>query len=114
MEAYSLVKTDWEERLELLGEPRFRAGQIQEWLYKRRVSRWEDMTNLPAPLRAKLSAALPIVPLETVRESGSADTTTRKFLFRLEDGQMIETVLIPASPALYLSLIHISEPTRPY
>jgi 23S rRNA (adenine2503-C2)-methyltransferase len=101
MESYSLVKTDWEERLELLGEPRFRAGQILEWLYKRRVSRWEDMTNLPAPLRAKLSADLPVVPLETVRESGSADTTTRKFLFRLEDGQMIETVLIPASPALY-------------
>ncbi|MCK9588359.1 MAG: 23S rRNA (adenine(2503)-C(2))-methyltransferase RlmN [Terrimicrobiaceae bacterium] len=100
MEVHSLTKTDWEERLALLGEPGFRAGQILEWLYKRRVSRWEDMTNLPAPLRAKLSVELPIVPLEIIRESGSGDTT-RKFLFRLEDGQMIETVLIPASPALY-------------
>lgn len=100
VELYSLDKADWESRLKLLGEPGFRVGQILEWLYKQRVSRWEDMTNLPAPLRAKLSAELPITPLEIVRESGSGDTT-RKFLFRLTDGQMIETVLIPASPALY-------------
>jgi 23S rRNA (adenine2503-C2)-methyltransferase len=100
VEVYSLAKADWEERLDLLGEPRFRAGQILEWLYKRRASRWEDMTNLPAPLREKLSAEFPIAPLEIVRESGSGDTT-RKFLFRLEDRQLIETVLIPASPALY-------------
>ena len=100
VEAYSLDKTAWEERLGLMGEPRFRAAQILEWLYKSRVTRWDDMTNLPAPLRAKLSAELPLVPLEIVRESGSGDTT-RKFLFRLEDAQMIETVLIPASPALY-------------
>jgi len=100
VEAYSLDKTAWEERLGLMGEPRFRAAQILEWLYKSRVTRWDDMTNLPAPLRAKLSAELPLVPLEIVRESGAGDTT-RKFLFRLEDAQMIETVLIPASPALY-------------
>ena len=100
MEVYSLGKTNWEDRLALLGEQGFRASQILEWLYKRRISRWEDMTNLPAPLRKILSAELPISPLEVVRESGAADTT-RKFLFRLKDGQMIETVLIPASPALY-------------
>ena len=100
MEAYSLNKAGWVDWLARLGEPGFRAGQILEWLYKRRVSRWEDMTNLPAPLRGKLSAGLPIVPLEIVRESGATDAT-RKFLFRLGDGMMIETVLIPASPALY-------------
>ncbi len=100
MEAYSLTKEDWESRLIALGEPKFRAGQIVEWLYAGRVFRWEDMTNLPAPLRSKLAAELPIRPLESIRESGSADTT-RKFLFRLEDGQLIESVLIPASPALY-------------
>ena len=91
---------EWEERLAAMGEPGFRAGQILEWLYKRRVTKWEDMTNLPAPLREKLSSSLPITPIEIVRESGSGDTT-KKFLFRLEDGQLIETVLIPASPALY-------------
>lgn len=100
MEAYSLTKEDWEERLVALGEPKFRASQILEWIYARRVTGWDDMTNLPAALRARLSAELPIVPLGSLRETGSADTT-RKFLFRLEDGQMIESVLIPASPALY-------------
>ena len=100
MEVYSLAKGDWEDRLALLCEPPFRAHQILEWLYKRRVTRWEDMTNLPASLREKLSAELPITPMGIVRESGAVDST-RKFLFRLEDGQMIEAVLIPASPALY-------------
>lgn len=100
MEVYSLTKEEWEARLVALGEPKFRAGQILEWLYKKRVSRWENMSNLPAALRDKLAEEFPIVPLETVRTSGSSDTT-RKFLFRLGDGQMIESVLIPASPALY-------------
>ncbi len=100
MEVHSLEKDGWESLLADLGEPRFRATQVLEWLYARRASRWEDMTNLPAGLRAKLAAALPISPLEVVRETGSADST-RKFLFRLADGQMIESVLIPASPALY-------------
>ncbi len=100
MEVYSLTKEDWEAQLADLGEPRFRAGQILEWLYKRRVVRWEDMTNLPVGLRETLAAKFPICPLEIVRESGAGDTT-RKFLFRLEDRQLIETVLIPASPALY-------------
>lgn len=100
MEIYSLPRSDWEAQLADLGEPRFRAAQILEWLYKRRVPRWEDMTNLPAGLRETLATKFPIRPLEIVRETGAGDTT-RKFLFRLNDGQLIETVLIPASPALY-------------
>jgi len=100
VEAYSLTKDDWESRLAGMGEPKFRASQILEWLYARRAGKWGDMTNLPAELRAKLSEGLPLTPLEKIREAGSADST-RKFLFRLADGQMIESVLIPASPALY-------------
>lgn len=100
MEAYSLTKDDWESKLVGMGEPKFRAAQILEWLYAKRAGTWEDMTNLPAGLRAKLSEGLPLTPLGKIRETGSSDTT-RKFLFRLADGQMIESVLIPASPALY-------------
>jgi 23S rRNA (adenine2503-C2)-methyltransferase len=100
VEAYSLTKDDWEARLEALGEPKFRAVQVLEWLYAKRARNWEDMTNLPAGLRDKLAEGLPLTPLEKVRETGASDTT-RKFLFRLADGQMIESVLIPASPALY-------------
>lgn len=58
------------------------------------------MKNLPASLRAKLGELHPIRIPEVVTVSGSKDTT-RKFLLRLHDGELIETVLIPASPALY-------------
>ncbi len=83
-----------------LGQPAYRAGQVLDWIYKRRVRDWDDMSNLPAPLRDALKQEFPNARLEKIRETGSKDTT-RKFLFRLTDGQMIETVLIPASPALY-------------
>ncbi len=83
-----------------LGQPAYRAGQVLDWIYKRRVRDWDDMSNLPAPLRDALKQEFPNARLEKIRETGSKDTT-RKFLFRLPDGQMIETVLIPASPALY-------------
>lgn len=100
MEAYSLTKDEWAARLAADGQPAFRAAQIVDWLYAKRAGKWEDMTNLPAGLRDRLSEGLPLTPLDIVRETGSSDTT-RKFLFRLADGQMIESVLIPASPALY-------------
>ena len=83
-----------------LGQPAYRAAQVLDWIYKRRVRDWDDMSNLPAPLRDALKQEFPNARLEKIRETGSKDTT-RKFLFRLPDGQMIETVLIPASPALY-------------
>lgn len=83
-----------------LGEPAYRAKQVIEWIYLKRVGRFAEMTNLPAALRDKLSAEFDERPLEVVRRTGSRDTT-QKFLFRLRDGQMVETVLIPASPSLY-------------
>ena len=100
MEARSLTKGDWEERLSRAGEPKFRAAQILDWLYAKRARTWEDMTNIPDRLRRELAADFPLSPLEVVRETGS-DDSTRKYLFRLSGGQMIESVLIPASPALY-------------
>lgn len=100
MDALSLTKPEWEARLAGIGEPAYRAGQILEWLFRRRVRDWADMSNLPAALREKLAAEFPSRRLEKVRETGAKDTT-RKFLFRLADGQLIESVLIPASPALY-------------
>jgi 23S rRNA (adenine2503-C2)-methyltransferase len=97
-----LLKEELEESLGALGQPAYRAGQVLDWAYGRekRVSSWEGMTNLPAPLRASLGKRHPISLPEVVTVSGSKDTT-RKFLLKLRDGEMIETVLIPASPALY-------------
>jgi 23S rRNA (adenine2503-C2)-methyltransferase len=100
MDALSFTKSEWEVRMQELGQPTYRAGQVLDWLFRRRVRDWGDMSNLPASIRQILSENFPTRRLEKVRETGSKDTT-RKFLFRLADGQLIESVLIPASPALY-------------
>ena len=103
IQGVDLLSLTWDEltgELEQLGEPRFRAAQICNWIYERRAGTFEEMTDLPAALRKGFSERFALRPLTKVKETGSNDTT-RKFLFRLRDGQMIETVLIPASPALY-------------
>jgi 23S rRNA (adenine2503-C2)-methyltransferase len=96
----SLVISELREQLHGLGEPEYRAGQIADWLYKKRVGAIDKMTNLPHPLRKRLSEAFSIGNIDLVRVLGARDTT-RKFLFRLCDGNLVESVLIPASLALY-------------
>ncbi len=89
--------------IKLLGEhqqPTYRAAQILDWIYQKRVQSWEEMSNLPPALRQALAAEYPLRPLTHTLTKGSADTT-RKFLLQLPDERYIETVLIPASPALY-------------
>jgi 23S rRNA (adenine2503-C2)-methyltransferase len=81
-------------------EPAFRVDQLLQWLYVRRASSWAAMTNLPRPLRERLAQTFSLEPLVLVRTQGSRDTT-QKFLWRLSDGALIESVLIPANPALY-------------
>jgi 23S rRNA (adenine2503-C2)-methyltransferase len=83
-----------------LGEPRYRARQIADWLYQKRVQSFDEMTDLPRQFRARLKELVDFSKSDLVRVLGSRDTT-RKFLFRLSDENLIETVLIPASPALY-------------
>jgi 23S rRNA (adenine2503-C2)-methyltransferase len=82
------------------GQTAYRAKQVWQWLYRQRVRSFDEMTNLSAPLRAQLAEEFAFSEMEIVRAQGSADTT-RKFLFELTDGNLIESVLIPASPALY-------------
>jgi 23S rRNA (adenine2503-C2)-methyltransferase len=82
------------------GLPSYRLDQVLQWLYARRAASWDEMSNLPAELRRRLKEQFALTPLEMVRKQGSADTT-QKFLWRLSDGALIESVLIPANPALY-------------
>lgn len=82
------------------GEARYRTNQILDWVWKKRITSWEDMRNLPGSLRDILSSTLSLRTLTHVRTQGE-DQETKKFLFRLEDDHLIESVLIPASPALY-------------
>ena len=96
----SLTRAELEAHLQAWGEPAYRAGQVLDWLYKRRAASWDAMTNLPKPLRAKLAETFSFHTLELVRKQGARDTT-QKFLWKLADGAFIESVLIPANPALY-------------
>lgn len=82
------------------GEPAYRVKQLLKWLYDDRVPRWDEMSNLPKTLREKLAEGFTLGTLELVRKQGARDTT-QKFLFRLQGGALIESVLIPANPALY-------------
>ncbi|HWC61296.1 MAG TPA: 23S rRNA (adenine(2503)-C(2))-methyltransferase RlmN [Verrucomicrobiae bacterium] len=98
------IKSQSQEELEAQfkawGEPAYRVAQILDWLYARRVTSWEAMTNLPKALREKLRGHYSLNILELARKQGSRDTT-QKFLWRLPDHSLIESVLIPANPALY-------------
>jgi 23S rRNA (adenine2503-C2)-methyltransferase len=78
----------------------YRARQVFRWIYQRRVPRFQEMSDLPESLRRSLNDEFRCQPLPCVRQTGSSDST-RKFLFALPDGTFIESVLIPASPALY-------------
>lgn len=89
--------------LALLGEKPFRAVQIFDWLYKRKAARFEDFTSLPKPLREKLAGRFAIGAPKLADQRSSPDGTT-KYLFRLADGQHIETVLIPAGRRLTVCL----------
>lgn len=78
------------------GEP-WREKQIREWVFQRFASSFDEMSNLPASLRADFAGRFRLAAVEPVKIQGSADTT-RKFLWRLGDGALLESVLIPANP----------------
>ncbi|MEO8030242.1 MAG: 23S rRNA (adenine(2503)-C(2))-methyltransferase RlmN [Gemmatimonadota bacterium] len=81
--------------VESAGLPAYRARQLFPRLWGRPVARWADATDLPAALRATLDRELPLPRLELATEQLSSDGT-RKFLWRLADGELIESVLIPS------------------
>ena len=83
-----------EQWLEERGEPAYRLRQVVPRLWQRPVPGWADATDLPAPLRAALAEAFPLrrLPLQTHQVSKDG---TEKFLWSLEDGEAIESVLIP-------------------
>jgi 23S rRNA (adenine2503-C2)-methyltransferase len=130
----SLTRAELETRFTAWNQPVYRVTQLLEWLYVHRVTAWEAMSNLPAPLRQRLGGEFSLRTLELVRKQGATDPSsvaalvspgsnstsetgcgnqravkaelrrvdsTQKFLWRLHDHSLIESVLIPANPALY-------------
>jgi len=130
----SLTRDELVIRFQSWNQPAYRVTQLLEWLYARRVTDWNAMTNLPKPLRELLCEHFSLRTLELVRKQGAPDPSsvsasarpggtltsvadhgneqapdeglrrvdaTQKFLWRLHDHALIESVLIPANPALY-------------
>ncbi len=96
----SLTREELEAQFKLWEQPVYRVTQLLEWLYAQRVTNWDAMTNLPKKLRAQLAKDCSLQTFELVRKQGARDIT-QKFLWKLADGAFIESVLIPANPALY-------------
>src|ERR1044071_3243891 len=81
-----------------LGEvvsPPFRVRQVIEWMHERGVSSFEAMTNLPRDLRAQLAERFTLAFPEVVERTPPAADGSRKYLFRLGDGNRIESVYMP-------------------
>ncbi len=96
----SLTREEMEAQFTAWNQPAYRVAQLLDWLYARRATDWEAMSNLPKALRETLRQNFTLQTLKLVRKQG-ADDTTQKFLWQLADGALIESVLIPANPALY-------------
>lgn len=90
---YDLTKDDLIALLQSWGEPKFRANQIWDWLYDKRVSSFDMMQNIPTPLRERLKAETTLGALTLAAEQTSKDGTIKR-LYRLHDGQLIESVLM--------------------
>jgi 23S rRNA (adenine2503-C2)-methyltransferase len=91
---YELTQPQLADLIESWGEPRFRAKQVWSWLYEKRAASFADMTNLPKSLRERLAAETVLGQLELVMQQSSRDGTVKR-LYRLHDGQLIESVLMP-------------------
>ncbi len=80
--------------IEQNGGKKFLAKQIFEWVYQKSVIRWEEMTNLSLDMRAKLASHFHLPTLTLVKVTPSNDLETFKFLWKLSEGNFVESVLI--------------------
>ena len=78
--------------VEELGEKSFRAAQLYQWLHEKLAESYEEMLNLPVYFRGRLGELKPLVKLRTVQVQESAQDGTRKYLFELPDGNLVESV----------------------
>ena len=90
---YNYDQTSLEEYFLSIGDKKYRAVQILEWLYRKRVDSFEEMSNLSKLAKQNLIDNFTIEPL-TLEKKLCASDGTIKYLFKLEDGHLIETVLM--------------------
>ena len=111
---------DLKKLLEEMGEKPFRAKQIYTWLHQNLVEHYDEMTNISKGLRDRLSAEYSVALPETVEVLTSKIDGTKKFIFRMQDGHVIESVwmeystdTVSASPRRSAAAWAVSSVPRP-
>ena len=94
--AWSILPEEWKPALVEMGLRPFRADQVLQALYRDFIHSWDDATTLPKDMRATMEKEFPLTPCSILDVSESADGT-KKLLLGFEDGEAVETVLIPAA-----------------
>ena len=92
-----------QEEMAALGEKKFRAKQLYEWLHVKLAGSFDEMTNLSRELRERLNEAYTILPVEMLERQESNLDGTNKFLFMLHDQNVVESVPV--------SYTHLTLPT---
>ena len=90
----SMTKEELKEAAAAAGDKAFRGDQIYGWLHRKLVQNMDEMTNVPAACRRAIIEAHPLWGVEKAEEFVSDIDGTRKYLFSLHDGQMVESVLM--------------------
>lgn len=93
MNLKSMTLAEMTEAMKALGQPAFRGKQVYTWLH-RGARNYDQMRNLPGSLRQTLAETYPLTPPEVVSRQQSARDGTIKYLWRLSDGNCVETVLM--------------------
>lgn len=88
----SLTLSELKEQMESMGEKPFRAKQLYEWMHKKLVTEYGEMTNIPAALADKCRERYRYTLLRTVRVQESKVDGTKKYLFEMSDGNMVESI----------------------
>ena len=90
----SFTLPELKKEMEAIGEKSFRAKQIYEWLHVKLADSFDEMTNLSKALREKLEANYEIPSVQMLERQISKMDETNKFLFQLQDGHVVESVLM--------------------
>lgn len=90
-----LTLSDLQDYFAEKGEPKFRAGQVFNWMYNHLVDDFTEMKNIPKSLRSSLSESAEINTLQLSGTETSGETGTKKFVFVTNDNNIIESVIIP-------------------
>ena len=90
----SLTHEELQDLLKGMGEKPFRAGQLYRWMHEKLAASFDEMTNLSKDLRERLRSEATLCPVTMADRLISEIDGTRKYLFRMEDGSIIESVLM--------------------